>query len=297
MITKDRFIEMLQTDGSDFIGSCKIWLKSDFSYFYNVKKRDLEKMHSDNGVWESDSLLSACKKYSWKGMDKKTTDYEINKIRGNICASFKSKDEEKFVRDCIDVMEWGGVHRQNGLSLLKLYLDDNLIKMISDAYKVLVSEAPDLSLFKSNKYVMTSGFSKVYSLLEKEKVYIYDSRVASGLGVLLLKHYSDFNKIPRELRFPRPESQTTDRVVVFNDFYEGKNKKELQCKQPGFSSNYEKYAEWNIKFNWFLEYLVLGEEFMLDIDGELHLTGMHDKMLAVEQALFMIGYRFNSDAI
>ena len=118
---------------------------------------------------------------------------------------------------------------------------------------------------------MTSGFSKIYSLLI-DGFPIYDSRVACALASLvrLFCEETGCAEVPAQLRFGLPSSQ-------------GRVRRDPSCGSIVFPRIWSprRYAQSNVMAAWLLDALAANPPFAWLGD---------DRLRAIQSAMFMIGY-------
>ena len=235
------------------------------------------------GRWSCESLFGAYVDFDWRFSLQLTG--EAERIRGR---SFRenadaldllstmlrdSADKGKadtFLSAALAVVEWGGV-RQNKPRLIAL--GKSALPMIRDAAHQLDPELGDwerLDLVRD----MNSGFSKIYSLMI-DGFPIYDSRVAGALCALIRAYCeeSGLATVPPLLSLGLPLSQGRSQrnpsvgPLQFHRLWHGQRRL---------------YAVSNLMAAW-----LLGPMAELGAFASLPIK---QRLLAVESAMFMIGY-------
>ena len=234
-----------------------------FKYYHNKNKRD----------WECSSIFNAYEKYEWNGKDFCTTKEKLDKCSGTLNESLNTNREDVCKTVCKNILEWGGVQRGNMAKLEKIH-EEGLVKYLSKVKGQLTAEEPDFS-----GVVISSGFSKIYSLLLDHFI-IYDSRVAAALGYFVrfyceemhLSEVPESQKVPEPLRFAHCASRGTHRRNPSKGLY----------LFPIMQRN--KYVMYNLRASWLLQEVVNRPS------HRFYQLPEKQRLRALEAALFMIGY-------
>ena len=180
-------------------------------------------------------------------------------------------DTNNFLKAAIAVVQWGSVYR----NIRRLRdLGQRALSQLCAAAEQLDPKSADTENL-SAVTDMNSGFSKIYSLLV-DGLPIYDSRVACALAFLVRSfcQEKDLQEVPHELAVGLPLNRTrTSRDPSVDS---------LQFHKLRWGEKNE-YAVSNLKAAWLLEPLA-GQ----GLFGELP-AGL--RLLALQSALFMIGYK------
>ena len=177
-------------------------------------------------------------------------------------------------------MVWGGIIKYDRLNELK----DCALKKLTGRAGLLDPKRANTVRLRGFKY-MEAGYSKIYSLL-LDDFPIYDSRVACVLTSLIRLFCRD-RSLPRvpcllQLVIPPDQQGGTNR-----------NPSDEQHLFEGIrGAQYTKHADSNLKAAWLLGALV-------KVDGsEFDSVPSERRVLALQSALFMLGYRtLNDDAV
>jgi len=277
MITQSDFLN----EASGFIGYLRQLIGGqEVMHNYEIDRREGDWITNGNAgqqSWRCRNLQQAFESYCWAGHNGTATNQSLTRLGKKATDALANNSQQEFLYACMDIMAWGGVIRQNAYTLLSKYRDNTLIRSVQLALQQIQSPEPNLDCFRKKQCIMTSGYSKIYALLAPEAV-IYDSRVAAGLGLLLRHYYEHYQDIPECLRFHIPQGQgdRNNRRVYFGN----------RALPSLPTSNYPEYARWNIKLNWLLAEAVRDARFAGQND-------VRSRMRAMEQALFMLGYKTN----
>jgi len=280
----------------NFVGHIKELLGGEpfkHEYTYKVSK-DVA------GKWKCVSLADSLRQYCWNEIDFKRNNEILEDLSKRLKEAINANKQKDTLSVCVKILEWGGV--TNGAhGLVRLYLDDQLTKSISNAAKFLTSDEVDLACFSKTKINdeencsgldydvnptndnnsgptrirMNASFTKIYSLYSDKPFVIYDSRVAAALGLIAKKYWKGLDgscNIPELLRFSWLKGRGGNR-----------NASDDQVKLSEITTE-RNHALWNIRANWIIE------EALKDIKEFAGMADMPKKVRGVEAALFMIGY-------
>lgn len=179
------------------------------------------------------------------------------------------------IRDAaIGVVQWGGV-RQGNVARLRQMSAEELQGLVS-ASRLLDPACADLGSLEDVPY-MNSGFSKIYALILDGRGFpIYDSRVACGLASLVQLYCESkgIASVPETLALRIPPSLSSGHRALL---------RVLPCFRQLRWGQRAYYAESNVKAAWLLGALAEEPPF-----AELE---EHRRLLALQSAMFMIGYQ------
>ena len=228
-----------------------------FKYYHEKSKQD----------WECSSIFNAYEKYEWKGIQFPATEEHLSKCLHNLQEALKDNNDDACIKACESILEWGGVLRGNMAKLERLQ-EEGLVKYLSKVKELLTSEEPDFS-----GIVMSSGFSKIYSLL-LDRFIIYDIRVAAALGYFIRLYCEERHlpEVPNPLQFACCASRGTHHRNPSKDPYR------FPIMQPN------KYSMHNLRASWLLE------EVVNKPSHRFYQLPEKQRLRALEAALFMIGY-------
>ena len=232
------------------------------------------------GSWSCETLFGAYRAYDWPfwrvlpgdSVRRRSSSYRdtvavLDALSQQLRESAGEKDATRFLEAAVAVVQWGGV-RQNERQLRAL--GDDALPRLTAAARLLDPAEADLRRL-SDVRPMTSGFSKIYSLLV-DGFPIYDSRVACALASLvrLFCEETGRTEVPAPLRFALPPSQ-------------GRVRRDPSCGQLVFPRIWSpgRYAQSNGMAAWLLDALAATPPFS-ELGGE--------RLRAVQSAMFMIGY-------
>jgi hypothetical protein len=241
--------------------------------------------------WACKSLYGAFQNYSWNhpgnvrlgfnpGVSSTSNGAALSALSLDLVAAAGS--DSRTLKATLDVMAWGGVTARNA-EWLKSNASglSHTVHSVQAAINTGDSESPVL---RSKNLRFNSGMTKVYSLVCKDFI-IYDSRVAAGLGWLVVKYCQvhGLNKVPDVLSFPWAAAK------------EGENVTAPKRRDPGIGSLQFKrlrsghhHALWNMRASWILNSVLAHPS---AAGSSFHSVAAPNAPLrAVEAALFMLGY-------
>ena len=230
--------------------------------YYNKEKKQ---------IWECSSIFNAYEKYEWKGKDFRATKAVLDACFDALNTSLSKDGDADCKTACESILEWGGVQRGNKTKLEKIQ-EKGIVRYLTKVKEQLTSEKPDFS-----GIVMSSGFSKIYSLLLDHFI-IYDSRVAAALGYFVRLYCEEIHlseeHLPEvlPLRFAYCASRGTHRRNPSKGLYQ------FPIMQPN------KYAMHNLRASWLLQ------EVVNQPSNQFYQLQEEQRLRALEAALFMIGY-------
>ena len=193
--------------------------------------------------------------------------------------------EESLLISCLNVLRWGGVLRGGSEKWLwQRYFARGLVAELDHAVNLLTgSSERDVKNDFHKRLLMNAGMTKVYSLYSGGDSIIYDGRVGAALG-LLVRRYLDVvkkPKVPDKLHFRWGAERISGESKL------GKKKRNPSCGRWTFRSlgqSSPEHAVCNLRANWIMQEIAGYQQQMWGISGH------HEKMRALEAALFMIGY-------
>ena len=190
--------------------------------------------------------------------------------------SVSQNNPELCKKYCLSILQWGKV--QNGNEDKVLDLGSDIVLYL----KKCISKLNPNEFDTNNNYsdiIMSSGFTKIYSLLMDDFV-IYDGRVGAALG-LLVKTFCEekgLQTIPSELLFAYGNAKGDANTVQ-----KRRNASNSKYKFPLLDPN-RNHTVNNIRANWLLK------EILDKSDSKFNEIPMKLRMRGLEAALFMIGY-------
>lgn len=265
------------------------WLASELDSQTLFKHQYIDRR---SGVrWSCASLHEAYLGYAWNhpgnqrlgfnpGTTAQSNDDALAALRGDLLAA--GDDDERMLRATRDVMAWGGVSARNGKWLESN--KDGLARKVQQVRTALLAKDPQAAVLRAGSLRFNSGMTKVYSLLCPDFV-IYDSRVAAGLGLLVVRYCmaKGLNQVPEGLNFPWAGAK------------EGENTTEPKNRNPSVGGLRFKrlrsgghHARWNMNASWVLSQVAAH---VACAESPLRAGKTPAQTLrALEQALFMVGY-------
>jgi len=268
------------------VGEFVKWLErrldssSSFPHEYVVRKT--------GEAWQCESLYDAYTKYRWKfscrhpvtrehvsGQHFEETAGVFRTFQTVLRSALCEGDNDLCRVACLGILEWGGVLLGNGDYITRQ--KESLVTSLSTAAKHLQVDSYVLGTGPTVR--ITSGFSKIYSLLLDDFI-IYDSRVAAAL-CLMITQYCEENLlpvVPKPLQFRIGPSRTAAN--------RNPNRGNYIFKALTYGGN-DQYLDNNMRANWLLKAAVAGT------DSEFSRSG-HEPLLALQAAMFMIGYDVGS---
>lgn len=257
-----------------------------------------EYVNRKTGVqWSCSSLYNAFEHYRWNHPGNSRLDFAsgtsalsngvaLAALRKDLLAA--TGDDSRSAEAASDVMRWGGVtaHNVDWLQTNKA----GLAGMLQSVVAALDAGDERAALLRSDNLRFNAGMTKVYSLLCKDFI-IYDSRVAAGLGWLVVKycHAHGLVKVPPALCFPWANAKEDKDALAPKRRNPGSD----GFKFTGLRSG-RHHAMWNLRARWLLTAVLkhpsaAGSRFQ-------QVAAPNDPLRAMEAALFMIGYDLGQEA-
>ena len=224
------------------------------------------------------SLFDAFQKYSWRGKGFCETIAWFEKV-GTKLRQATAEDKNEFVKAAHEVWTWGGISNKKSLN----ELSSGGYRQIRRNAALLDPAHADTDNLNGFNF-MSSSYSKIYALMIDDFP-IYDSRVACTLTSLIWLFCLDTSRpcVPHMLLLGIPRDQ---RSSVERNPYGFPYIKPHQSK-----SERTKYANANLKAAWLLGVLA-------DIRGHFDTVPREKRVLALQSALFMLGYQpLNEDSV
>ena len=236
------------------------------------------------GAWSCDTLFDAYRAYEWpfgvvlpgdterrNGKTYQDTANVLGELSKRLRQSAANEDAAAFLDAAVAVVRWGGLHR----SERRLgELGEEALPVLTTAVQLMDPAKADLDHLAGAR-PMNSGFSKIYSLLI-DGFPIYDSRVACALASLVRLFCEETGRaeVPGHLQLGLPPS------------YAGKER-DPSCGARVFRriSTPGRFARSNVMAAWLLGALAANPPF----------SGEADPLLAMESAMFMVGFRVYSE--
>ena len=197
----------------------------------------------------------------------------LDRLSRGLRQAAKDEDARAFLTAAIAVVEWGGAGvRRNRVRLGSLGAEA-LATIRADADRLDPARADLDRLGEVSR--LNSGFSKIYALL-LDDFPIYDSRVACALASMVRRYCEESGRdtVPPELAFSIPPSQGRRARNPSEGDLSFRDMRWRDAKQ---------YASSNVIAAWLLGDLADHGPF-----GELP---HHRRLLALQSAMFMLGYR------
>lgn len=232
------------------------------------------------GSWGCASLPGAYENFQWRftvtmpgravasrGRSRQENEDALSHLRRSMRLSADAEDAAAFLNACLAVVAWGGV-QLNGKRLRELG-SAALPTLMSNA-GLLAPQTANLEALRAITD-MNSGFSKLYSLI-LDDFPIYDSRVACAIASLVTWYVreSGHARVPVALSFGIPLHRSAEHRYVYGHprLYHGQT---------------TQYASANVRAAWLLSALV----------KDMAFAGLpkHQRVFALQSALFMVGYR------
>lgn len=246
--------------------------------------------------WRCTSLYTAYENYCWpfacidpgsgeriSGNSFQDSTRALTMLSKGLRMSIANVDHDLCRQYCISILKWGGV--SNGNEKRIETLDLNLCDYLEMCKKKFTAVLP-LDKYYSEDIIITSGFSKIYSLYIDNYV-IYDGRVGAALGLLIRKYCEDKSlvMVPHELSFAWCRGREATYKIA-----------EKNRRNPGngpyrfneIANNPRRHMENNIRANWLLE------EILNKTESKFNQIEANIQFRALEAALFIIGYDVRS---
>lgn len=227
--------------------------------------------------WTCHSIYNAFENYKWKGWNFEATTNRLDDIKSYLQTSL-SRGEGSNIH-CEAILRWGGVFNNGNRAKLENFNPYNSLE--ERLIKTKLRLDPDI--FDSTDVIdhlyMSSGFSKIYSLLIDNFV-IYDSRVGAALGLLVRKYCEELNlpEVPPALIFAWSPARPTNGHVG-----EIRNPSTEAYVFPRLNNNTARYINNNMRANWLITAVATHEN--------SRFKNNPSPGRCLESALFMIGYK------
>lgn len=279
-MTKQEFLA--KSEVRDFIAFLKLKIETDNSFLHSYKLKKPK-----NGLWKCTSLYDAYKQYCWpfkfvatsNGVLKPVNDLEQNerlleKFKKDLRTSLFNNNEDDFKRNCIAVLQWGGVLPHNKKRIESTF---NIIGVFKHAMSVFTKPNIDTN-DKFENIHMNAGYTKIYSLLLDDFI-IYDGRVGAALGLLsrLFLEENNYTVMPNTLHFafgaPKIAKSNISETLK-------RNPSSNLFKFSSLANNSSRHIDNNIRANWLLNQVALESKFSIE----------KNPLRSLEASLFMIGY-------
>lgn len=240
--------------------------------------------------WSCDSLYGAYQAYAWNhpgnarlafnpGVSAVSNANALEALRSDLLAA---DNDERVLQGALDVMAWGGVSARNAEWLKANQV--GLGRMVQEVKAALIKKDPDAPILRAKALRFNAGMTKIYSLICPDFV-IYDSRVAAGLGLLVVQYCKakGLTKVPAGLNFPWAAAKEGQNSAAPKN--RNPSTGTLQFKRLRSGSH---HARWNINASWVLSQ-VAGHPRSAASPFRANTTPAQT-LRALEQALFMVGY-------
>ncbi len=276
LLSKSKFEE----DGNvrDFIRWIRPKLDKENNFTHSYFHRDERKDYSFN------SIYSAYSQYNWNNKDYYETKKTLDDLSKRIKENFKNGNQTDVYDVCIEILKWGGVLPSNKEKLNGLCNQNELISYFKKTRKIFNYDYINKIEIKDEKIFMSSGFTKIYSLLYDNFI-IYDTRVAAAIALLVKtfldeKHNGGF--FPHLLNFAVGNARVGKRDE--KEILNSRNPSEGIIHFKKLYNNPWTFIESNVRANWLLK-MILNSYPDSKFGNEI------DSLRKLESALFMIGYR------
>jgi len=250
-----------------------------------------------NGAkWSCESLFGAYESYRWNfpandrlgyksGISSAANAGALEALREDIIAA--GSDDAPMLQAAIDVMAWGGVTARN-VDWLKAN-KNGLGRTIQAVQSALMTGDEHSPVLRSKALRFNSGMTKVYSLL-CPGICIYDSRVAAGLGALVVEYCKAhaLDKVPDALCFPWAAAKEGTNAVALKR--RNPSTRTLHFKRLRSGSH---HARWNLRASYVLNQ-VAERARLLDTQFR-NVEQPENIRMAIENSLFMRGYDLGAE--
>ncbi|KMN24597.1 hypothetical protein TU85_03060 [Pseudomonas helleri] len=265
------------------------WLASELNSESCFKHQYVNRRSGEK--WTCSSLYNAFENYRWNhpgnarlgfnpGVCSSSNGIALSALRQDLVSATGS--DSHTLEAAVDVMRWGGVMARNA-DWLKAN-NVGLGRMLQGVQAAIVAGDDQAPVLRSKSLRFNSGMTKVYSLLCKDFI-IYDSRVAAGLGWLVVKHCQahGLSKVPAALCFPWAAAKEGENTLAPKRRDPGTG----GLKFKGLRSGHH-HAMWNMRASWVLSAVLAHPD---AAGSRFHVVpSPNDPLRALEAALFMIGY-------
>lgn len=270
---------------SEFIS----WLASDLDSQAHFNHQYVNR--KTNEKWSCSSLYNAFGNYHWNhpgnsrlgfnpGVCSSSNGIALSALRQDLVNACGS--DSRTLDATADVMRWGGVTAHNVDWLKKNEV--GLGRMLQDVRAAIVAGDSQAPVLRSKNLRFNSGMTKVYSLLCKDFI-IYDSRVAAGLGWMVVEYCLAYglSKVPEGLCFPWAAAKEGENTLAPKRRDPGTGGLKFKVLRSGHH-----HAMWNMRASWVLSAVLAHPS---AAGSPFHLVPTpNDPLRALEAALFMIGY-------
>ncbi|WP_294738673.1 hypothetical protein [uncultured Pseudomonas sp.] len=233
--------------------------------------------------WWCTSLAQAAEHYSWP--EKPAPDDFASIAKGLRDALDRSCNQDA-LDACLKIFKWGGVARKvtdaSRIWVSAKAADGTLCSNLLKAVELLrPASTHSLEDFDGKNLLMNSAMTKVYAAVAPGEIIIYDGRVGAALG-LLVRHWATGSEVPPDLAFRwGPTVKTKGKNIETRDpSWGGLQFVQLYRAVAGAPSPTEVWAGLVRLTNRILALVV----------AVLRGRGQTVELLALERALFMIGY-------
>jgi hypothetical protein len=279
-MTKQDFLEKKEV--YDFISFLISRINHDNSFLHNYITKKPK-----NGIWECHSIFNSYEKYSWpficaipstgkveRGSSYSESELVLKQLQKDLRNSLINNKEDHFIKNCIAVLDWGGVIPHNKKRILST---SNIIQEFK--HSIYLLNNPNLNTNGNfDRIHMNAGYTKIYSLL-LDNFIIYDGRVGAALGLLvrLFLEENHYNNIPDSLHFAfgAPKISNSNKQELIK-----RNPSNSKFKFKALANKSSRHIENNIRANWLLSKVALESKFSHE----------SNPLRSLEAALFMIGY-------
>ena len=226
-------------------------------------------------------FTDAYHQYHFAGKTFAQTSTVLAQLAGRLQAALLSGDQADVLRASLRIFDWGGVTNSTTVKwLLDADEKGELVQCLQSATNAITRVDDSLIRNFNNQlpYRSDSAATKLYALIDSQSA-IYDDRVASGLGWLVVQHAESqgYKAVPEVLRFTVKSGKKTN---------PSKTQLRLPVRSSGLGTD---HALSNLRFNWILQELAATER----VAQAFGLECGEGVIRAIEAALFMVGKRFD----
>ena len=214
------------------------------------------------GKLKFNSVIDAGEKYKYNGV----VDENIFNNWSKVLNNQESTDEDLLIA-VIEIFDWGKVYTKNIKTAIDLHKEKKLKSYLSKCSELLKNKN---TIKRDNEIIWTSGWTKVYSFLDKGIV-IYDSRVSAFLNHTLT-YNTNYNEVQNNTLLTLNKhlfnfGGNNDRLRKVDDKYGLNNSSTIDSK----------WFNANLIASWIIQLLIERLELPVNIR-------------TIERAFFMLGF-------
>lgn len=226
---------------------------------------------------------------AFKSSDWQSTQRSLHAMSALLKASVASDDQQRVLRACLSILDWGGDRNPRngaGPKLKALANQSDLVRYLKFSKQVFDLDSCDLDQLDALEYA-GSMWTKIYALHSSDGLPIYDSRVGAAIAALVevfrCQSRQSWKQVPEVLRFgiERYKNRSVERLNP-----EGIRPAYFRRTSKNFA---KEWSSATVRLAWLMQAVLEIQPSLYASEGT-HLNRMH----AFEATLFMIGYDLQS---